>query len=266
MNPILSGLTAVNGLAVSVALRNKASLREYLSKVLRAYRDSVGAGLPCKSPIQFLFETGAAVFRPETRIQFPAILHGGGGTATEELMYLAAVAQVLQPRVVFEIGTFTGLTTSLFILNAAAGARVITVDLPPDEDVSSRGYIGTDADLVRQRKVAHYVSVLGLADRYEQWFCDSTKIDPKPLAGQVDLGFIDGAHALSYVTSDTVNMAKMIRDTGIVLWHDYGGVGEFRPLSEYLEKLGTKAPMWRIERTSLAWCLGADLKKAVAQI
>jgi predicted O-methyltransferase YrrM len=172
---------------------------------------------------------------------------------------------MLQHHVVFEIGTFTGLTTSLFILNSAPGARIISVDLPPDEDVSNHGYIGTDEHLVKTRKVGHYTSVLGIADRYEQWFCDSRQIDPEPLRESVDLAFIDGAHALPYVMSDTEKVGRMIRDNGVVFWHDYGGVGEFLPLTQYLESLSKAAPLWVIPGTSTAWCLGSDLKKALGQ-
>jgi hypothetical protein len=131
-----------------------------------------------------------AHFRMETRIQSPAIFDGGGGTVIEELIYLAALAQI------------PCYQASIFLR----------------------------------------------------------------LAGTVDLGFIDGAHALPYVVSDTQKMAAMIQDKGLVLWHDYGGVGEFRLLSEYLEKLAAAAPVWRIPRTSTAWCLDADLKKAITQV
>jgi hypothetical protein len=79
----------------------------------------------------------------------------------------------------------------------------------------------------------------------------------------VDLGFIDGAHALPYVINDTEKMARMIADTGMVLWHDYGGVGDFRPLTDYLEQLGAHAPVYRIPLTTSAWCLGRDLKTAL---
>lgn len=266
MNPmraVMSGLSAANLLAVSVALRNRASLREYISGVHKLYRQISRLGLPSRSPIEFLFETGRAKFRPESRMQIPPILHGGGGTATDELIYLAAVAHVLQPRLVFEIGTFTGLTTSLFILNSAPGARIISVDLPPNVDVSNCDYIGTDQDLVRNRRVGYYTQLLGLADRYEQWLCDSMEIDPEPLVDTVELGFIDGAHALPYVRNDTEKMARMITDGGIVLWHDYGGIGEFRPLSVYLEELASLAPVWLIPQTSTAWCIGANLKEAI---
>jgi hypothetical protein len=265
LNQLLSGVAALNGFTVMLSMRSgTAAAREYLSKVTKAFRDVSGAGLRVKSPVNYLHESGAVPFSPDTRIQIPSILYGGGGTAVEELVHLAAVARLLRPRVVFEIGTFTGLTTSLFILNAAEGARVISVDLPPDADADNEDYIGFDNELVKIRKVGHYAAQLGLRDRYEQWFCDSMTLDPTPLAGQVELGFIDGAHALPYVVNDTRKMGVMIADHGMVLWHDYGGVGEFRPLAKYLERLADYAPVWRIPATTTAWCMGRDLKKALA--
>ena len=259
----IRGLAAVNGLSAILALRQPAKLRLFLAHNWREYRELAEIGLPIRDPLKFLFETGLAAFDPHDRIVFPPILQGGGGTQIHELMHLAAVAHVLKPKCIFEFGTFTGLTTALFILNCSQ-ARVITLDLPLDLAKGTDGYITSDRDLIRARKVAYYLGVLELGGCYEQLYCDSFQFDPTPLEDSVDFAFIDGGHHYECVVNDTEKAARMIRATGIVMWHDYGGAGDFLPLSNYLEALGRGAQLFRVPGTSLAWAVGKDLKQAVS--
>ena len=262
---LAAGLAAVNGFSLSLALRRRSELRSYLSAVTRRYYDAIAFGLPGKFPLAHLEERGVIPFDASRRVQLPTVLHGGGGTSTEEVVHLASLAAVLQPKCILEIGTFTGLTTVAFILNSPPETRIISMDLPPDADVSDKDYIGSDVKLVERRRVGHFVHVLGLVHRYEQLLCDSTQFDPEPLAGQVDLAFIDGSHALPYVINDTEKVASMLSDEGLVLWHDYSGVGVFRPLAAYLEALGRRAPIYRIPDTTLAWAMARDLKTALGR-
>jgi hypothetical protein len=224
-------------------------------------QEITAAGLVARDPLEHFFSPGAVKFDPALRVQFPVVLYGCGGTSGNELLYLAAATLLLAPRCILEIGTFTGLTTVLFILNAPL-ARVLTLDLPP-EAVPSSEYIASDISLVEGRKTGHYQRVFGLPESCQQILCDSMSFDPKPLANTVDLGFIDGSHALRYVVNDTEKMSQMITDHGIVFWHDYGGVGDFRELSEYLESLAANAPIYRIGDAILAWAMGRDLKAAL---
>jgi hypothetical protein len=160
-----------------------------------------------------------------------------------------------------------GQTTSAFVLNAPPGAAVVSLDLPPDTDLDANAmsgrYIDTDVALVKQRKVGSFLSQAGLDGRYEQIFCDSKQFDPRPHADTVALGFIDGAHSREYVENDTRKMAVMMAKRGLVFWHDYGGKGRFRGLSEYLERLARRIALYRVPKTSLAWAPAAELKKLV---
>jgi hypothetical protein len=259
----IKGLAAANGLSAILALRRPAKLRLFLAHIWREYRELAEIGLPCRDPLKFLFEESLAVFDPHDRIVFPPILQGGGGTQIHELIHLAAVAHVFKPKCIFEFGTFTGLTTALFIVYCPQ-ARVITLDLPLDVAKGTAGYIPGDQDLIRARRVAHYLGVLDLGGCYEQLYCDSFQFDPAPLEDCVDFAFIDGGHHYECVVNDTEKTARMIRATGIVMWHDYGGTGDFLPLTNYLEALGRGGPIFRVPGTSLAWAVGKDLKQAVS--
>ncbi len=60
-------------------------------------------------------------------------------------------------------------------------------------------------------------------EKITQLFCDSKHFDEKPYTGKMDLIFIDGSHAFSYVMSDSEKAFKMIAPNSIILWHDYRG-------------------------------------------
>jgi hypothetical protein len=77
----------------------------------------------------------------------------------------------------------------------------------------------------------------------------------------VELGFIDGAHTLRYVTNDTLKMATMMSDRGLVFWHDYGGKGSFRELTEYLDQIARRIAVYRVANTTLAWSPGSEVRK-----
>ncbi len=163
----------------------------------------------------------------------------------------------------FEIGTFLGQTTSLLIVNAPVDAEVFSLDLPENTHVNTPAYIDTDIELVERRHLARIVHELGLTARYTQLLGDSLAFDPSPFANSINLGLIDGAHALPYVKNDTEKMARMIVPDGIVFWHDYGGAGRFGDLTRYLEALARRIPVYRVPNTSLAWTSGDALRASI---
>ena len=190
---------------------------------------------------------------PEAPVcSLPANLHDGGGTRLEELVYLAAATRLLQPRKIFEIGTFKGRTTTVFALNAP-GAEIVTLDLPDDYTPDPAAYIATDAELVRTRNPVEYIDRYQVGSQCRQVRCDSKAFDPEPHRNSVDLAFIDGAHTYDYVRNDTEKAAAMMTARGMVFWHDYGGKGRFRGITRYLHELSERFPVYRIPGTTLAW-------------
>lgn len=99
--------------------------------------------------------------------------------------------------------------------------------------------------------------------RYTQLLCDSMKFDPAPYADTVDLGLVDAADDRVHVENDTVKMARMMSDRGLVFWHDYGGKGPLRALASYLEGLAKRCPLYRIRGTTLAWGNARELEVAL---
>lgn len=263
---ITDALKSVNFNSTRLALRDMELARAYMSRCLQMYDELAGRGLRGKDPVEFIVKEGWGEFSNHERVELPTKLSDNGGTRLEELLYLANVTKVLKPKKIFEIGTYTGRTTSIFIMNAPADAVVVTLDLPPEADIenhNSGDYINTDINLVKRRKLARYVFELGLQSRYQQVLCDSMSFDPTPHKGSVELGFIDGAHSYEYVKNDTEKVAEMMSERGLVMWHDYGGKGRFKPLSDYLESLSQEIPIYRVPETSLAWAAARDLRRLV---
>jgi methyltransferase family protein len=246
---------ALNLCSIRLATRKPSLLRSYLSYCLRKYNELVEKGLPAKGAISGLTPTDLDT------VTIPLRFGTGGGTDPRELLHLAAVTTLLRPKRIFEIGTYNGVTTAVFILNSSPDCTVFTLDLPPEVG-SLPGYLSTDIELVRERSPEGYLKRAGLTQRYEQIYCDSMTFDPEPFRDSVDLGFIDGAHAEKFVRNDTTKMAVMISRRGYVFWHDYGGLGSFRPLSKYLETLPIE--IYRVPATSLAWTTAAEMKKLLA--
>jgi len=253
--------------SVRLALKDRQLVREHVSSSLQQYDELIGRGLRSKHPLAFIYHEKWQPRIATDRAELPVAVELGGGIRLDELLNLALVTRVLNPSKVFEIGTFMGQTTSVFVLNARPDAKVVTLDLPPDVDMDANSvkgcYIDTDVALVKQRKVGSFRPSVGLEGKYEQIFCDSMRFDPTPHAGTVELGFIDGAHSREYVENDTRKMAVMMANRGLVFWHDYGGKGRFRDLSEYLEMLARQITLYRVPKTSLAWAPAAELRKLI---
>jgi hypothetical protein len=140
------------------------------------------------------------------------------GTQTiDGLFFLVSLARALDAKKIFEIGTFTGVTTWTVARNLP-DAAVHTLDIPPsasptweiDADDVHRG--SEDGLLYRQ---------LPGAGNIEQHWSDSATFDFSPFYGSMDLIYIDGAHSTAYVRSDTDQALRMVSEAGAVIWDDY---------------------------------------------
>src|SRR5215467_9873066 len=96
---------------------------------------------------------------------------------------------------------------------------VLTRDLPV-ESLAAQASLTTDQELVKDRNLGLVPQALGLG-RYTQLLADSMTFDPSPYLDSVDLGFVDAAHDLEHVRNDTIKMARMMNQHGMIFWHDY---------------------------------------------
>ena len=258
---LLSALAAVSPSAVFLALKSPSKARYLLSVTIREVAELRETGLHVREVIRTLCERSEI---SHTSLRLPIPFFDEGGTTAQELAVLAGVVAVTSPQRVFEIGTFFGLATTTFALNAPSSAEIITLDLPP-EGGSVEHYLPSDADLVTRRRVGEWYRVHGLSGQVSQLFVDSLHFDPAPYRDSVDIGFIDGAHTREYVINDTRKMVTMMREGGILLWHDYGGRGTFAGITDHLESLSRRVPIYREPNTSLAWAEAGPLKALFAR-
>jgi len=136
---------------------------------------------------------------------------------TKDVFYLALLAKVLSPKVVFEIGTLHGYTALLFALNTPPDTVVYTLDLPPDESCgpSLPTTVVDDAHIVAHTRCAEYLYLKHpLGKKVKQLYGDSAQFDFTPYHGAVDLFFVDGAHSYAYVRSDSLNALACTRRGG----------------------------------------------------
>jgi hypothetical protein len=181
-----------------------------------------------------------------------------GGTSDTEAWILAVLAR--DAGRMFEFGTCTGKTAYLWARNQPLGGTVTTLTLAPDATGSYQSAPG-DHPLAESyaREESRFSRFLYTGTEAEgrivQLYGDSKRFDAGPYAGTCDVVFVDGAHAYSYVVSDSAKALVMARPGGLVLWHDYSpeAPGVFRALNELSKRL----PLAHVQGTTLvAWRRG----------
>ena len=204
---------------------------------MRLHRAETGRSLPPVTPTQLVGHSGPYTLRlGENGLEFNEL---------EDLLLLKLLV-MLQPRAVFEIGTFLGTRTALLASQGPADLRIFTLDLPPG---TTPGAEITDHHVVERTH-----SELGRKFRGTAWesqitqlFGDSARFDFSPYHRAIDLIYIDGSHSYAYVVSDTHNAIAMVRDGGVLLWDDYGSVRSEYGTTRYLESLRRRGyPVFRL--------------------
>lgn len=175
-----------------------------------------------------------------------------GGVSHLEARILAASIRLLEPRVLFEIGTFNGATTRQLAVNAPEGAVVHTIDLPVDHPL--RGDRST-VDVAPERVGEAYRGTPEEA-KIRQLYGNTLDFDFSPYRRGVDWIFVDAAHTYEAVRSDSENALRMIRPGGVIFWHDVSRrfAGNCRALSE----VAARWPVHHLAGTSLAFLLAAE--------
>lgn len=202
-----------------------------------------------------LFKTNELGPTLETSVQFIGRGHliVPGGTTDTEAWVLAALAK--KARSIFEFGTCTGKTTYLMALNSPPEAQVTTLTLPPEK---KDDYVMESADSKRATERAlsesgftrFLYSGTPVEKKITQLFGDSKHFDESPYQGKMDLIFIDGSHAYSYVISDSEKAFRMVSPGGLILWHDYRGPSLNKDVYKALNFLAKSKPLHHVEGTS----------------
>jgi predicted O-methyltransferase YrrM len=176
-------------------------------------------------------------------------------TRPNETQILATLTCELEPKTIFEIGTYNGFTTLHFAYNSSADSKIYTLDLPPDFEVTDKIHYSYDDLLVvelSKKNIARRVYKNDpMGRKIIELFGDSEKFDYSPYYGKIDMVFIDGNHSYPYVKSDTENAFKMLSDQGVIIWHDFDYIIH-RDVFKYLNRLSEEYKIYSIPHTRFA--------------
>jgi Methyltransferase domain len=159
---------------------------------------------------------------------------------------LATIASALNPKKIFETGTFRGVGTLTMALNAP-DAEIYTLDLPEqyseaEVETLTRG----DREWVRLSRTSTGFAFRDhpAAARIHQLRGNSLTFEPPAALANTDLCFIDGGHSYECVKADTETALKILSPSGVIVWDDYTWFIE--GVSSYLGELRKQLPLYRI--------------------
>lgn len=164
-----------------------------------------------------------------------------GYVSRDESALIAGLARWKDPDVVFEFGTFDGLTTLNIAKNIGPSARIYTLDLPPDvpekhrNDTINRQFVDApDKDRFRPAAAAAG-DVVFLSG-------DSAVFDFTSYQRRCDFIFVDASHTYENVLRDSITAYEIARNGAIIIWHDYNKVkflpGVTTALNQARKRLG----------------------------
>jgi predicted O-methyltransferase YrrM len=252
--------TKILGLGLNVKslsqIRNPRKMLRYCGECLFVHKTIFdGRGLQQKNVFEVLSSDGV-------RPVLLGNLRADGGiwfrpeaSYTVDLVSLCLICQLIQPRKIFEIGTFTGYTAYEMALNSPEGARVFSLDLPPETEIKLKTTMMDDSIIETHKlRLVYAFSNSPAAEKITLLFGDSAVFDFSPYHGSIDLFFIDGSHSYEYVRSDTLNALKCCHPGSVVAWHDFGRSG-VNGVSRWLSELSKELPIYCVPGGSLAFAV-----------
>lgn len=196
---------------------------------------------------------GATDVLPELRqseIRLQSFANQFGNVKLDELVILAATARALQPKHIFEFGTFDGLTSWHLLANSSPDAWLTTLDLPLDHPARQANFHDRSVGKIKGVEVGKWYKDPEFVSRIEQLYVDSMDFDCSSYEGKIDFCFVDASHDYAHVKRDTENALRMLSTGGVIFWHDYS---RWWPgVQRTLDDLVDTKPMYRISGTSLA--------------
>lgn len=275
MQTVLLVSNALLLLLLIEAARRILNYRSRLRKLELSYRSQLQAiEGTCDSVIplvrldefhEVFAQTGLG-FNPETEVSFIGC-GVTGGTSYVESWVLSVLAK--QATSLFEFGTCTGKTTYLWAKNSPAEARIITLTLGKNQHADylparEDNPLATLTALAESAFDRFIYSGTPVEHKITQLFGDSKRFDETPYLKQCDLIFIDGSHAYSYVKNDTEKALRMLKEGGLILWHDYRDRNvETRGVRRYLDELSETLPLIRLYETCIV-AYRSDTNKVAA--
>ena len=168
-----------------------------------------------------------------------------------EALHMMLFLRAINPKNIFEFGTFYGETTRMLTSNALRDdVTTYTLDIDSTDGIR---FVSVDAEIAREG-IEH--QPVFTDPRIIQLKGDSLYFDPTPYEGTIQYIFIDGNHALEYVKKDTENAFIMLdkQAPSCIIWHDYENP-DFPEVTEYVNSFPDEMKFFhphRPDHTTLA--------------
>ncbi len=167
-------------------------------------------------------------------VDYEAIVRQGGQrVAVKDLQMLERCVDSMPTRVIVEIGAAGGCSSIVLGLAAKRhGAHVWSVEPWP----TARWH----------ENIARY----DLADTMTLVEGESPWVDPRQVAGEIDLLFIDGDHRSPWIVADFRAWEPFVRIGGVIAFHDWNGKrGIWRWIRDAVEMIRAFYPLTEIDRS-----------------
>jgi predicted O-methyltransferase YrrM len=210
--------------------------------------------LPNKNVLKFRFPTEEVVIKSFITDKSFKI---AGQTTDYEAWILSCFAKFSKN--IFEFGTCSGKTTTLFALNSSQDSKIYTITLRPD-DINNISFNTSDTNVAIRNAINESIynqfifNNMTIENKINLIFEDSTKFDESKLINSLDLIFIDGGHNYSCVKNDSEKAFKMIKNGGYIFWHDYVVIKKScKDVVKYIHEISEYKKIFHIKNTSLCY-------------
>lgn len=168
------------------------------------------------------------------RLSAEAARTANGMTHQKDYEALAAVVLHRKPDLIFEIGTFLGVTSDFFLQLLPASRVVSIAYVNPKRRLFAKKY---NQGYLQEEQVGSLVHE-SRRSRFTQLLGDSHKLTADELVGEhgrFDMVFIDGDHSRKGVAQDTALTQDILGDQGVICWHDANPRQRYMDVRMFLE-------------------------------
>ena len=198
--------------------------------------------------------------KEETIVNFFFINHSFnvvGMTHDYEAWILSSLAKFSKN--IFEFGTCSGKTATLFALNSPKESKIYTITLDPDH-INNLSFQQVDGKIPARNAVRESIydefifSNMSIKNKINVIFQDSIKFNIDRYINLMDLIFIDGGHNYTCVKNDSEKSFGMLKDGGYIFWHDYNiSKKSCKDVVRYLTEISKDKKIFHIKNTSLCY-------------
>jgi len=180
-----------------------------------------------------------------------------GITSDYEAWIMSVIAQ--KSKKIFEFGTCSGKTTYLFSENSPADCEIYTITLKKDQ-TENVSYVSSDNSIAKRNALDEsiyekfFFTGRNSEKKIKVIFQDSKKLDISNFKNKFDLIFIDGGHTYSCVKNDTEKSFEMVKNNGLIFWHDYNPTKKSASdVVKYLDEMSDEHNIFHIKHTHMCF-------------